>query len=342
MHIRNSIPKRTVDLESASDSTPPLYTIQSISGKGYGIVADVKIPAGTRILSEKPLLTTAVFDPIEEMEAHLKKMIKALPKAEQNAFLGLHNNFAGDYPLNGILETNFFYFGGNKEMIVGAIYPTICRINHSCRPNAYADWNKAIGCQTIHALRDIEKGEEITISYDDVSPSYQRRKAFKYQYGFDCDCTLCCTPRERTKSDKRRVLLGTRYDILMDNNYRVKRHPQSVLEDLKKRHQIVELEYGAKEGAPHFALVYHDAFLLCISHGDQARASHFAGREYEMRRICEGEDSLYARESKRMTLNPAKHELFESNSENWKTTKRSFPRNLHGKEFESWLWRKRE
>jgi hypothetical protein len=71
MYIPNPTNKRTVDTETASDPIPQLYTIRPIPGKGYGCIADRYIPTGTRILSEKPLLTSAVFDPVEEMETHL-------------------------------------------------------------------------------------------------------------------------------------------------------------------------------------------------------------------------------------------------------------------------------
>jgi hypothetical protein len=35
-----------------------MYTLRDVPGKGKGLVASEKIPKGTRILSEKPVITT--------------------------------------------------------------------------------------------------------------------------------------------------------------------------------------------------------------------------------------------------------------------------------------------
>jgi SET domain-containing protein len=43
------------------------------------------------------------------------------------------------------------------------IFLDACRINHACDNNAQKSWNENIKRHTIHALRDIEKDEEITI-----------------------------------------------------------------------------------------------------------------------------------------------------------------------------------
>ena len=39
-----------------------------------------------------------------------------------------------------------------------------CRINHECCPNAHIAWNGRLGRQTVYALRDIAKDEEITVA----------------------------------------------------------------------------------------------------------------------------------------------------------------------------------
>lgn len=45
------------------------------------------------------------------------------------------------------------------------LFLEMSQFNHACNPNAQATWNGSIGQETLHALRDIEDGEEITISY---------------------------------------------------------------------------------------------------------------------------------------------------------------------------------
>ena len=81
--------------------------------------------------------------------------------------------------------------------------------------------------------------------------------------------------------------------------------------------QILEEEYNSGAGAL-IARLYYDAFQISITHGDQARASLFAERGYELRVICEGEDSPETRKMKKLMENPAGHRNFGA-STRWKT-----------------------
>ncbi len=138
-----------------------LFEIQSVPGKGK------------RILCEKPLFTTPNMSPRSVMEGNIVTKLKALSKTEQRQFLSLHNNFHGQYPFSGIVKTNALPCG--PDSVMGGVYPTICLINHSCLPNAHHNWNSDERCETIHAIRYIKAGEEITISYDKGGPSDSRR-----------------------------------------------------------------------------------------------------------------------------------------------------------------------
>jgi hypothetical protein len=64
-----------------------------------------------------------------------------------------------------------------------AVFPHAARFNHSCNPNACFTWNATIGKETIHAMSDIQPGEEITLSYCDMM--------HVKHYGFVCDCRAC-------------------------------------------------------------------------------------------------------------------------------------------------------
>eukprot|EP01133_Synstelium_polycarpum_P012791 gene12791-15007_t len=65
-------------------------------------------------------------------------------------------------------------------------------VNHSCEPNcflAYPDNNS-----TLHltALKEIKKGEEITIAYGDPSKNIVERRTHLFDnYGFNCECPKC-------------------------------------------------------------------------------------------------------------------------------------------------------
>lgn len=102
--------------------------------------------------------------PARALELVLAAKLRAMTKTEQRQYLSLHNNFPGKPVLGSILETNGLPCGSNLS--AAGVYPTICLINHSCLPNCHNNWNGEANHETIHAIRPIKAGEEITILYD--------------------------------------------------------------------------------------------------------------------------------------------------------------------------------
>lgn len=81
-----------------------------------------------------------------------------------------------------------------------AIFPSLARINHSCRPNAVFSFcirdNAVLLC--VLALKCITDGEEITVSYltDLCVPIAQRRKLLTEAFKFTCECDCCLSEQE--------------------------------------------------------------------------------------------------------------------------------------------------
>ena len=73
----------------------------------------------------------------------------------------LYGNAAEQYL--GIIRTNALPFETARSE--GGIFLEACRINQAWDNNAQKNWNENIKRHTAHALRDIQKGEEITITY---------------------------------------------------------------------------------------------------------------------------------------------------------------------------------
>ena len=72
------------------------------------------------------------------------------------------------------------------------MHPTSALFNHSCRPNAVVVFPLGATQLEMIAIRNIAEGDEVLISYVDVSMDRDdRRKDLKAGYGFDCDCELC-------------------------------------------------------------------------------------------------------------------------------------------------------
>lgn len=247
----------------------PLFEIQTVPGKGKGLVARFNIAKGIRILDKKPLFTTRYLSSDSQMESNVATKLKSLSKSQQRQFLSLHNNFPGKNPFSGVCKTNALPCGPNSE--IGGIYPTICLINHSCLPNAHNNWNSDTECETIHAIRHIYEGEEITISYDRGGPSDSRRSYLKDAFGFDCDCSACSLPfPELQISDARRLQIQ-RLDNEIGDSDRVMNRPGECLAACHSLLQVLEEEYHGGAGAL-IARLYYDAFQISITHGDQARA----------------------------------------------------------------------
>jgi hypothetical protein len=75
------------------------------------------------------------------------------------------------------------------------LFPRHARMNHSCRPNASLYFScVALKRPRVHArlLRDVEAGEEITITYVDLfATRAARRDELRRRYHFECSCERC-------------------------------------------------------------------------------------------------------------------------------------------------------
>lgn len=325
------------DPTSTKDTQTPLFEVQPLPGKGKGLIVVRKITMGMRILIEEPILQTnnvipALLEPI------IARDLKSLSKEKQRQFLSLHNNFPGKHPFSGIMRTNALPCGSGAT--VGAIYPTICFINHACCANDHNSWNERLERETIHAIRDIEPGEEITIPYDHGGPSTARRPWLKEKFGFDCSCQLCLLPpADLEKSDKRRERIQ-QLDKDIGDPVRMMRVPSASLLNCRALLQTLKEEFEKGTNIL-VARANYDAFQIAIVHGDVARAAIFAERAYQVRLLCEGGDSPDTKRMQQLAENPQLHPSVGAHSMRWKTKKSQIPRQLSEDEFENWLWRRR-
>lgn len=188
-----------------------LYETQMIIHKGKGLIARDYIEQGARIASEKPILVFSELSNEEEVTAKLK----SVSTQDQDSILSYHNNFPDSkYPLLGIVSTNSLPLGDTARC---GIFPIIRHVNHNCIPNAHYSWNDSSGSGNIHALRDINIGEEITIRYDNLEPSFERRAILKEDFGFCCNCNLCSeSPINIQRSDYRRRRIKVLEIIITD------------------------------------------------------------------------------------------------------------------------------
>lgn len=172
------------------------------------------MPRGTRILTDAPLLivTMAAY-----MKADIEAAFSALSPSQKTLYFTLHSSHgqpATNWPsqihasvadkerqriqeqhaartgpaptLISIFQTNCMEMGAGA-----AVFPHAARFNHACNPNACFAWNAGIGKETIHAMRDVKRGEEITLSYCNMEHGKRLRAWELRHYGFVCDCPAC-------------------------------------------------------------------------------------------------------------------------------------------------------
>ncbi|XP_064270777.1 histone-lysine N-methyltransferase SMYD3 isoform X1 [Passer domesticus] len=90
-----------------------------------------------------------------------------------------------------LVTCNCFTISNGEMQDVGVgLYPSMSLLNHSCDPNCVIVFE---GYQLLlHSVREIQIGEELTISYvESLMPTRERQKQLLRQYCFECDCPLC-------------------------------------------------------------------------------------------------------------------------------------------------------
>lgn len=212
-----------------------------------------------------------------EREKKYATKLNALLKEAQHQFLSLHDNFPCPYPFTNTFKTNALPCGSGS--IVGAVYPIICFINHSCDENAHNNWNKDAGHETNHATRDIQAQEAITIRYDRGDVFMERRASLKRDFGFDRACSVCSQSTSETKtSDGWRVRIqeldegiGDPFAMMSTLNVSLC-NCYGVLQFLNEEYNGGDMISGARHT--------YDAFQICAAHSDRARASVFVERAY--------------------------------------------------------------
>ncbi len=65
----------------------------------------------------------------------------------------------GGKSLWGVWQTNCLPLSSYRA---SAVFPTVSRLNHSCRPNAHHEWCPEEGRERVWAAEDVKQGEEVS------------------------------------------------------------------------------------------------------------------------------------------------------------------------------------
>jgi hypothetical protein len=95
--------------------------------------------------------------------------------------------------LTDVLEVNRQYI--RPDIPVTGLFATAAKLRHSCVPNCFGKWNNVLGRFTVHAVRPIPAGEELTVSLIAEKafyyPSSERKAKLDEHSGIICTCPAC-------------------------------------------------------------------------------------------------------------------------------------------------------
>ena len=186
-----SFPRHSLHRQIQSNSQiPKMYSIESVPGKGLGMIANIDIIARPRIMVDSLLSSMEDYTEDRDITVNLSSTIELLDLEQQQQYDYLHSPKYTPWspPVRRYIANAF---GISKK--VSGIFLKATRINHSCRPNAHHTWNDNLGKLTIHTMVHIPAGAEISISYLEMFPPRLKRNHQLHRiYEFECQCQVCC------------------------------------------------------------------------------------------------------------------------------------------------------
>jgi hypothetical protein len=211
------------------------FRVQSIAGKGLGVIAARDILVGEMIMTEKPLLslTTEPSSGGKPSPADYARVLRVveeevdrLPKEGQDRFFALTGYARDVFDDDGgdddggqtsttsskttsaldIFRTNALPMAKG----CAGVFPDLARLNSHCRPNVHYSWDDEQKHATVYAVDPILAGQELNICYmGPCFPRRDRRGYLQHNFGFTCGCSVCALKGDQAmESDHRRATLA--------------------------------------------------------------------------------------------------------------------------------------
>ncbi|KAF9571859.1 SET and MYND domain-containing protein 3 [Mortierella alpina] len=128
------------------------------------------------------IVTSCVVTPMEDRRTFLKGGDSGSEGAEVGGFSLLRTLMSYGFSITNLETTS--------EIGLSLYVQCMPFMNHSCVPNCvYTFRGSRVECRVI---RDVQPGEELTISYiDQIGTTRERQRQLQDQYHFTCDCPFC-------------------------------------------------------------------------------------------------------------------------------------------------------
>jgi hypothetical protein len=162
------------------------------------------------------------------------------------------------------------------------LFPKCARINHSCKPNCLNFWSEKTSKRIIYAGRDIEKGEEITVSYIPLLKPIQQRQERLQQYGFKCTCSAC----QSTESSKRRVKIAETLESLEQKVHSTSTKTALIEKRILKAFALIKM-IEEERLTDYLARAFHLAAVFNKQNGNLKEAGEWAVKELEIHQWAE-------------------------------------------------------
>jgi hypothetical protein len=282
----------------------PSFSKEALPGRGFGLIANRTLYRGDLIFAYTPAYIAAedVYVNLPKSKRHSmqREAIDALPPYTRDMVWGLHAHFDIERT-DSIINTNSFEveFGEGKTHY--AVFPETARINHDCRPNAHYHFDPKTLTSYVHAIRTIRPGEELSVSYTDLSVTHEERRAYiKNSWGFDCTCSHC-TRRDVfiNESDKRLLKIDELEAHLNDWTFSSSATPE-MAETLVALYTLERLDSPISEAYTHAALQYNAV-------GKESQAVKYAALACEYGMLHNGADADDVLEMQDMMADPKGH-----------------------------------
>lgn len=73
-----------------------------------------------------------------------------------------------------------------------SVFLLASRFSHSCLPNAESRWYPDSNTLSVHAVKDLTPGQEVTVSYVPLDMEREARLSeLRRKYDFECRCEAC-------------------------------------------------------------------------------------------------------------------------------------------------------
>ncbi|KAH8881337.1 SET domain-containing protein [Thozetella sp. PMI_491] len=253
-------------------STP--FDVRDIPGKGKGLIASRRIAKGELLLVDYPRFIADTHFPLRTKRERGRQLLQraADQVADPEQLLNLARSGAeGAHAIEDVMRTNSFSVTIDDKFFMG-MFPNIARINHACNPNAFTRFSEKALSSSVMAFRDINKGEEITLSYTDFGLTRDERQTrLQQNWGFTCTCALCSASNKSTAiSDDRRQRIreiqGRVAERLQKKKFR---------DAIKLNHELLKL-IREEQLIPHLGEHYHVMAQLYLAAKDRTNGKKYA------------------------------------------------------------------